>query len=324
MKKIALITGITGQDGSYLAELLLKKNYQVHGLVRSDTVPQAEDSSSLIQGILEKLEIHKSNILDHQQLSRTLDKIRPDELYHLAAESHVGNSYNNGLATLRLNVEGTYQLLTSLQEINPKCRFYFAASSEMFGLTQTPSQNEDTPFNPVSPYAISKLTGFYLVKMFREAYQLYACSGILFNHESPRRGREYVTRKISQAVARIKFGEQKELRLGNLEVRRDWGFAGDYVQAMWQMLQQPHPEDFVIGTGETHNLRDLLETAFGHAGLDWRKYVIIDQQLFRPVEIRELRADFTKAREKLGWRSEVSFEALIKMMVDAELANFAK
>lgn len=314
MKKVALITGITGQDGSYLAEFLLEKNYEVHGLVRPETAKR----------IWAGLTIHEAEITDRKSLEKILRQVKPQELYHLAAQSHVGQSFREEAYTLQININSTYHLLRIFKDLIPDLRFYFAATSEMFGQASSESQSESSPFNPVSPYAVSKLAGFYLTRMFRQAYQLFAVCGILFNHESPRRGEDFVTRKISMAAAKIKLGLLKELRLGNLDVRRDWGFAGDYVKAMWLMLQQPEPEDFVVGTGESHSLKELLEIAFGHLGLDWKNYVMIDKKLYRPAEIYELKADASKAREKLGWKPEVSFRELIKMMVDEDLARLAK
>lgn len=324
MEKVTLITGITGQDGSYLAELLLEKGYHVHGLARPETAKRLSVESSPIRQFLSQLTIHEAEITDRKALEKILRQVKPQELYHLAAQSHVGQSFQKEALTLQVNINSTYHLLRIFKDLNSGGRFYFAATSEMFGQASSESQNEFSPFNPVSPYAVSKLAGFYLTRMFRQAYKLFAVCGILFNHESPRRREDFVTRKISLSVAKIKLGLERELRLGSLDVKRDWGFSGDYVKAMWLMLQQPEPEDYVIGTGKTHSLKELLEIAFDHVGLNWEKYVIIDESLKRPAEIYELRADASKAEKKLGWRPQVSFEELIKMMVDADLARLSK
>lgn len=324
IRKKALITGITGQDGSYLAELLLKKGYEVHGIVRRMGAENHEARMSRILPILDAVTLHHGDIADYPTVWKLVDAIRPDEIYHLAAQSQVGISFEDQFGTLDTNINGTHYILSAIRALTPKCRFYFAATSEMFGAVLQTSQNERTPFNPVSPYGISKVAGFYLTKMFRDAYGIFACSGILFNHESPRRGFEFVTRRITLAVARIKRGTQKELGLGNIDARRDWGFAADYVHAMWLMLQQPAADDYVIGTGESHTVREFLEIAFARAGLDWREFVVFDESRLRPTDVATLLADSGKARKTLKWSPAVSFKDLVEMMVDADLADAAR
>lgn len=323
MKK-ALITGITGQDGSYLAEFLLEKGYEVHGIVRRVAFEDPEHRLWRIRHILDKVILHAASLENYASIFNVVEKVRPDECYHLAAQSFVSYSFEDAFSTMNINVNGTLYVLSAIKEKAPHCKFYFAGSSEMFGLAQESPQNEDTPFHPRSPYGISKVTGFYLTQNFREAYNMFACSGILFNHESPRRGLEFVTRKISYGVAKIKLGLVKELRLGNLDAKRDWGYAGDYVKAMWLMLQQDEPDDYVIATGETHSVREFVELAFNYVGLDWRDYVIVDEKLFRPAEVFELRGDYSKAKRMLGWEPSVKFEDLVKMMVDADLERVSK
>ena len=320
MKK-ALITGITGQDGSYLAEYLLGKGYQVHGIVRRVAFEDVEHRLWRLRHVLDKLVLHPASLESYASLFKVVEKVKPDECYHLAAQSFVSYSFEDEFSTINANINGTHFILSSIKESAPECRFYFAGSSEMFGLTNESPQNEGTPFHPRSPYGISKVAGFDLTRNYREAYGLFACNGILFNHESPRRGFEFVTRKITNAVAQIKFGLGKELRLGNLDAKRDWGFAGDYVQAMWLMLQQDKPDDYVVATGETHSVKEFAELAFSHAGLDYRKYVIFDERLRRPSEVHLLYGDAGKARKKFGWEPRVKFEQLVKMMVDADLAR---
>lgn len=317
--KRALITGITGQDGSYLAEFLLEKGYEVHGLVRRVAIEDPEHRLWRIRHILDKVILHAASLDSYASVFAVVDEVKPDECYHLAAQSFVSYSFEDEFSTISTNINGTHYVLSALRQRAPRCRFYFAASSEMFGNVAAP-QNEQSPFYPRSPYGVSKLAGFHLTRNYREAYHLYAISGILFNHESPRRGFEFVTRKVTNTVAKIKLGLAQELRLGNLEARRDWGYAGDYVKAMWLMLQQDEPEDYVIATGETHSVRELVEIAFGHVGLDWQPYVKIDEQFYRPAEIYELRGDYSKAKKKLGWEPTVTFADLIRMMVDADLA----
>ena len=317
--KRALITGITGQDGSYLAEFLLEKGYEVHGLVRRVAIEDPEHRLWRIRHILDRVILHAASLDSYASVFAVVDEVKPDECYHLAAQSFVSYSFEDEFSTISTNINGTHYVLSALRHRAPHCRFYFAASSEMFGNVAAP-QNEQSPFYPRSPYGVSKLAGFHLTRNYREAYHLYAISGILFNHESPRRGFEFVTRKVTTTVAKIKLGLAQELRLGNLEARRDWGYAGDYVKAMWLMLQQDDPEDYVIATGETHSVRELVEIAFSHVGLDWQPYVKIDEQFYRPAEIYELRGDYSKAKKKLGWEPTVTFADLIRMMVDADLA----
>jgi len=320
----ALITGITGQDGSYLAELLLKKGYEVHGIVRRTGAENHTARMSRIISILDKITLHHGDITNYPTIWKLIDAIKPDEVYHLASQSQVAISFEDEFGTMNTNINGTHYILSAIKELAPKCKCYFAATSEMFGEVLATPQNERTPFNPVSPYGISKVAGFYLTKMFREAYGIFACSGILFNHESPRRGFEFVTRRITLAVAAIKNGSQKELKLGNLDAERDWGFAPDYVEAMWLMLQQPKAEDFVIGTGENHTIKEFLDVAFGCVDLDWHKFVKTDTSLLRPTDVATLVADSSKARKTLGWAPRVSFKELVEMMVKADLKNAAR
>jgi len=318
MKK-ALITGIDGQDGSYLAEFLLKKGYQVHGIVRRIALEDPEHHLWRLKNILGRILIHPGSMESYASIFGVVQKLNPDECYHLAAQSFVSYSFEDEFSTINTNINGTHFVLSALKEGAPKCKFYFAASSEMFGLVKKSPQDEDTPFHPRSPYGISKVAGFYLTQNYREAYGLFACNGICFNHESPRRGFEFVTRKITNAVARIKLGLDKEVKLGNLEAKRDWGFAGDYVRAMWIMLQQDKPDDYVIATGETHSVREFAKLAFAYADLDCRKYVVADKQFYRPAEVSALKGDSSKARKKLKWRPTVKFKELVKMMVDTDL-----
>jgi GDPmannose 4,6-dehydratase len=324
MPKTALITGITGQDGSYLSELLLDRGYEVHGIVRRAAIEDPEYRLWRLKHILNRLVLHSGSLESFASIFKIVDTIKPDECYHLAAQSFVSYSFEDEFSTINTNINGTHFVLAALKERAPQCRFYFAASSEMFGNAREAPQNENTPFYPRSPYGISKVAGFHLTLNYREAYGLHALSGILFNHESPRRGLEFVSRKVTRSVARIKLGGQEQLRLGNLEARRDWGFAGDYVRAMWLMLQPDEPEDYVIASGETHSVRELVETAFSHAGLDWQDHVLIDEKLYRPAEVNELRGDSRRAREKLGWKPTVTFRQLIPMMVDADLAELRR
>ncbi len=322
--KRALITGITGQDGSYLAELLLGKGYEVHGIVRRVAIEDPEYRLWRIRHILDRVVIHAGSLESFASVFAVINKVRPDECYHLAAQSFVSYSFEDEFSTFETNVNGTHYVLAALKDRAPECRFYFAASSEMFGNARESPQNEETPFFPRSSYGISKLAGFHLTRTYREAYDFYALSGILFNHESPRRGLEFVTRKVARNVAKIKLGLAKELRIGNLEAKRDWGFAPDYVKAIWLMIQQETPEDYVIATGETHSVSDLLKIAFSHVGLKWRDHVVVDDRLYRSAEIHELRGDFTKARRKLRWEPSISFEALIRMMVDEDMNSLQK
>jgi len=316
----ALITGITGQDGSYLAELLLGKGYRVVGVVRRTS----HDSYERIQHLVGQVEIVPADLLDQHSLQSVVQAAAPDEVYNLAAQSFVPTSWSQPVLTGEFTALGVTRLLDALRLAKPDARFYQASSSEMFGKVRETPQCETTPFHPRSPYGVAKCYGHYLTVNYRESYGLYAVSGILFNHESPRRGLEFVTRRISDGVARIKLGLAKELKLGNLDARRDWGFAGDYVDAMWRMLQQPQPDDYVIGTGVQHSVRECCEAAFGHAGLDWRAYVAHDRALERPAEVDTLLADPSKARQQLGWRPQVDFDHLMRMMVDADVARLQR
>ncbi len=319
MPRKALITGITGQDGSYLAEFLLERGYEVHGFVRRVSLEDPEHRLWRIRHILDKLVLHSASLESYASIFDVVGKARPDECYHLAAQSFVSYSFEDEFSTINTNINGTHFILSAIKKKAPQCKFYFAASSEMFGLAKETPQNENTPFHPRSPYGISKVTGFHLTQNYREAYGIFACNGILYNHESPRRGFEFVTRKISNGAARIKLGLSKELRLGNLEAKRDWGFADEYVRAMWLMLQQNEPDDYVIATGETHSVREFVELVFDHLGLDWEKYVVIDEKMYRPAEAYELCGNCSKAKKKLGWEPEVNFRGLVRIMVDADL-----
>ncbi|MEW6407086.1 MAG: GDP-mannose 4,6-dehydratase [Patescibacteria group bacterium] len=318
MKK-ALITGITGQDGSYLAELLLEKGYQVYGVIRRVALEDPEHRLWRIKHILNKIKIYSGSLDSYASIFNIVNKVKPDECYHLAAQSFVSYSFEDEFSTINTNINGTHFILSAIKEAAPKCKFYFAGSSEMFGHAKEVPQNEQTPFHPRSPYGISKVAGFDLTRNYREAYGLFAVSGILFNHESPRRGYEFVTRKITSAVAKIKLGLAKELRLGNLDAKRDWGFAGDYVKAMWRMLQQEKPKDYIVATGKTYSVREFVKVAFGYVNLDWRKYTKIDKNFYRPAEVNILQGDYSKAKKKLGWQPKVKFEELVKMMVDSDL-----
>ncbi len=321
--KRALITGITGQDGSYLAELLLEKGYEVHGIVRRSAIEDPEHRMSRIKHLLPRLKIHAGSIESFASIFNVVGEVKPDECYHLAAQSFVANSFEDEFSTLMTNINGTHHVLSAIKQIAPSCRVYFAASSEMFGNAKPP-QNEHTPFRPRSAYGISKLTGYHLVRNYREVYGLFAINGILFNHESPRRGFEFVTRKISSHAARIKLGLAQELRLGNLDAKRDWGHSKDYVKAMWMMLQAGSPDDYVIGTEESHSVRDFAQKAFEYIGLDYQKYVIIDQNYYRPAEIYDLVADASKARKELGWKNNYRFADLVNEMVAGDLEYFGK
>ena len=313
----ALITGVTGQDGSYLAEFLLAKGYEVVGMVRRTS----HHSYERIDHLLDRIEIVAADLLDQHSLTVVLQDFRPDEVYNLAAQSFVPTSWTQPVLTGEFTALGVTRILEAIRLVHPKARFYQASSSEMFGkVTETP-QRESTPFYPRSPYGVAKVYGHWITVNYRESYDLFAVSGILFNHESPRRGIEFVSRKVTDGVARIKLGLAKDLHLGNLDARRDWGYAGDYVEAMWMMLQQPTPQDYVVGMGETHSVRELTEIAFRHVGLDYREYVVSDRRYYRPAEVELLLADPTKARRDLGWKPQVSFEQLVTMMVDADLAR---
>lgn len=319
--KTALITGITGQDGSYLAEFLLEKGYEVHGITRRVAFEDPGHRLYRIRHILDKITLHPGSLESYASIFNVVEKIKPDECYHLAAQSFVFDSFEDAFSTFNSNINGTLSMLTVIKEKAPKCKFYFAATSEMFGKVKETPQNENTPFYPRSPYGITKVAGFDLVRNFRESYTLFGCNGILFNHESPRRGFEFVTRKITSSIAKIKAGMEKELRLGNLDAKRDWGYAKDYVKAMWLMLQQDEPDDYVIATNETHSVKEFVMLAFDYAGLDWEKYVVVDPMFYRPVEIMLLQGDYTKAKEKLGWEPTVKFEEIVKMMVDADMVG---
>jgi GDPmannose 4,6-dehydratase len=323
MSRTALITGITGQDGSYLAEYLLSLGYEVHGIVRRVALEEPFQRMRRIAHIAERLTLHPANIESYPSLFHLVSKHPFDECYHLAAQSFVSESFEDGFSTMRTNVDGTYYLLSTLRDLQPKCRFYFAGSSEMFGKASVTPQNEATPFHPRSPYGISKVTGHCLTVHFREAYGMFCCSGILFNHESPRRGAEFVTRKISSAAARIKRGLASEVHLGNLEAQRDWGHADDYVRAMHLMLQQPKPDDYVIATGEAHSVREFCEIAFAEVGLDYRDHVRVDKRFFRPAEVDRLVGDASKAHRELGWRPARTMRQLVRDMVQSDLEMLA-
>ncbi len=311
----ALVTGITGQDGAYLAEFLLDKGYEVHGMVRRSST----ESFDRIEHIHGDIELHQADLLDQLSIITLISDVRPHEVYNLAAQSFVPTSWLQPLLTGEFTGLGVTRVLEAIRLVDPGIRFYQASSSEMFGSVVEEPQTEATPFYPRSPYGVAKVYGHWITVNYRESYDIFACSGILFNHESPRRGKEFVTRKVTDAVARIKLGVQDSLSLGNLDAARDWGYAGDYVRAMWLMLQQDKPADYVIATGEKHTVRELVELAFGHAGLDWQKYVRTDPKLLRPAEVNKLRGDATKARDELGWRPEVDFPTLVRKMVDADL-----
>ena len=318
-KRSALITGITGQDGSYLAELLVNKGYEVHGLVRRTS----SVNTARIEHILDKIQLVPGDLTDESSLVSAIRQSKPDEIYNLAAQSFVGSSWSQPIFTGETTAIGVTRLLEAIRTAGSDARFYQASSSEMFGKVQATPQNEKTPFYPRSPYAVAKLYGHWITVNYRESFGMYACSGILFNHESPRRGIEFVTRKISDGVARIYHGLQDELRLGNLDSKRDWGFAGDYVEAMWRMLQQEKPDDYVVGSGETHSVREFCELVFGAAGLDWEKYVKIDPRFVRPAEVDLLLGDASKAKKVLGWKPKVTFPELVKMMVESDIELMA-
>ncbi len=315
----ALITGITGQDGSYLAELLISKGYRVVGMVRRTS----HHSYERIDHLLGQLEIVAADLLDQHSLTQVVSEVRPDEVYNLAAQSFVPTSWSQPVLTGEFTALGVTRMLEAIRLAHPSARFYQASSSEQFGRVVETPQRETTPIYPRSPYGVAKVYGHWITVNYRESYGMYAVSGILFNHESPRRGIEFVTRKVSDGVARIKLGLANELRMGNLDARRDWGYAGDYVEAMWRMMQQPSPSDYVVGTGVTHSVQELVETAFARVGLDWRKYVVQDERFMRPAEVDLLLADPSKAERELNWRPATSFKALVHMMVDADLERLA-
>jgi GDPmannose 4,6-dehydratase len=315
MSKSALITGVTGQDGSYLAEWLLEQGYRVYGLVRRSSSPNVDR----IRHLVDKITLIPGDLLDDNSLAKALEQSAPDEVYNLAAQSFVATSWNQPIFTAEVTGVGVARLLEAIRKVNPKIRMFQASSSEQYGAARETPQNENTPFHPRSPYAVAKAYAHHITINYRESYGLFACCGISFNHESPRRGLEFVTRKITYAAARIKLGMQKELKLGNLRAVRDWGFAGDYVRGMWSMLQQSQAEEFVFATGECHSVEELVKTAFEHAGLDWKEHVSTEASLLRPADVEHLRGDATKARAKLGWQPATSFAQLVQMMVDADL-----
>lgn len=320
MAKKALITGITGQDGSYLADFLLEKGYEVYGMVRRSSMEKFDR----IDHIKDRVHIMQADLLDQFSIIKLLEEVQPDELYNLAAMSFVPTSWNQPVLTAEFTAVGVTRMLEAVRAFNPRIRFYQASSSEMFGKVKEIPQTETTPFHPRSPYGVAKVYGHWITVNYRESYDIFGVSGILFNHESPRRGLEFVTRKITYNSARIKLGLAKELRLGNLDAKRDWGFAGDYVKAMWLMLQQQEPDDFVIATGENHSVKELVEAAFSYLDLDYKDFVMIDERFIRPAEVDTLIGDSSKAREKLGWIPEVKFQELVKMMVDADMKLLKK
>ena len=320
--KKALITGITGQDGSYLAEFLLKKKYQVFGIVRRVALEDETHRLWRIKHLLNKIKLSSASLESYASIVKIVQKIKPDEIYHLGAQSYVSYSFEDEFSTLNTNINGTHYILSAIKDFSPKTKFYFAGSSEMFGKVQKKIQDENTRFYPRSAYGISNVAGFELTRNYREAYKLFTCTGILFNHESPRRGFEFVTRKISSSVAKIKHGKQKYLFLGNIYAKRDWGHAKDYVKAMWLMLQQKKPSDFVIGTGHMHSVKDFLKTAFSIAGLDYKKYVRFNKSLLRPAEVETLRANYSKAKKILRWKPTINFKELVKEMVSEDLKYF--
>lgn len=315
----ALITGITGQDGSYLAELLLEKGYEVHGIVRRVAIEDPNHKMGRINHILKDIVLHVASIENFPSIARVFREINPNECYHLASQSFVSYYFDDEFSTLNTNINGTHYVLSSLKEFTPHCKFYFAGTSEMFGSASISPQNEFTAFNPRSAYGISKAAGYFLTKNYRKDYNIFACNGILYNHESPRRGYEYVTRKITSHAAKIKLGKLKELRLGNLDAVRDWGHSKEYVFAMWLMLQQEKPDDYVLSSGETHSVREFCEIAFRYAGLNYLDFVKIDEKYFRPSEDVVLTGDSSKARKKLGWKNKIGFEDLVNEMVENDL-----
>ena len=318
----ALITGITGQDGSYLSELLLEKGYEVHGIIRRVAIEDPSHHMSRIQHIVDDLVLHPASMESFASIFSVVRTVQPEECYHLAAQSYVATSFQDAFTTLNTNINGTHYILAALYDMQPDCRFYFAGSSEMFGKVAEVPQSEVTRFHPRSPYGISKVAGFDLTRNYREAYEMHASSGILFNHESPRRGFEFVTRKITSHVARIKLGMTDHVAIGNLDSKRDWGHSREYVRAMWMMVQEEVPDDYVVATGETHSIRELCELAFSHVDLNWEDYVRIDKRFLRPAEVDLLVGDATKAREKLGWKNQTTFESLLREMVESDLKLF--
>jgi len=319
MAKVALISGITGQDGSYLAEFLLKKKYKVHGIIRRVALEDRTHRLWRLKGILKKINLHAASLESYASIVKIVQKIKPKEIYHLGAQSYVDYSFKDEFSTLNTNINGTHYFLSAIKDFSPKTKFYFAGSSEMFGKAKTIPQNEKTAFHPRSAYGISKVTGYDLTRNYREAYNLFCCSGILFNHESPRRGFEFVTRKISHGVATIKLGLQRKIVLGNLDAKRDWGHAKDYVEAMWLMLQRKKPDDFVIATGKQHSVREFAKLAFSMVGLNYKDYIITDKILFRPSEVHSLLGNYSKAKKFLKWKPKISFKNLVKDMVEADI-----
>lgn len=319
----AFITGITGQDGSYLAELLLEKGYKVYGFVRRVALEDEQHRMSRILHIRDDIELVPGSMDSYPSIYKALARIKPDELYHLAAQSFVSNSFEDEFSTLQSNINGCHYVLSAIKEAVADTRFYFAASSEMFGQVHEVPQTESTRFHPRSVYGISKVAGFELTRNYREAYGIFGCNGILYNHESPRRGFEFVTRKITSGAAQIKLGLKDKLKLGNLDARRDWGYAKDYVKAMWMMLQQERPDDYIICTGKVYSVRDFCEKAFACVGLDYRDYVVSDEMFYRPAEVEILKGDYSKAREKLGWEPTVMLDELIRMMIENDLDDFS-
>lgn len=318
MKK-ALITGITGQDGSYLAEFLLSKGYEVHGIVRRVAIEDHEHRLGRIKHLVKDIALHPASLESYPSLFNVVRAVQPDECYHLAAQSFVSYSFEDEFSTFNTNINGTHYMLSSVKQVAPDCGFYFAGSSEMFGKVEEVPQTEHTRFHPRSAYGITKVAGYELTRNYREAYGLKAANGILYNHESPRRGFEFVTRKITSTVARIKKGKAKELRLGNLDAKRDWGYAKEYVEAMWMILQQNDPQDYVISTGETHSVREFVEIAFASVGLNWQDYVVVDPVLFRPAEVDILLGNPAKAEQELGWKATITFKDLVELMVAKDL-----
>ena len=322
MSKTALITGVTGQDGSYLAELLLSKGYKVHGIIRRVALEDETHRLWRIRKILNEITLHPGSLESYARIFNIIVKIKPDEIYHLGAQSYVDYSFEDEFSTFSMNINGTHYMLSAVKELMAsKVKFYFAASSEMFGKVKESPQNENTPFHPRSAYGVSKVTGFHLVKNYREAYKLHASNGILFNHESPRRGFEFVTRKISQGVARIKKGFEKKIKLGNIKSKRDWGHAIDYVDAMWLMLQQENGGDYVIGTGKQHTVEEFAQRAFAHVGLNYKDHIVIDKKFMRPAEVDTLLADYTKAKKILKWEPKITFDDLVIGMVEHDLRH---
>jgi GDPmannose 4,6-dehydratase len=324
MRKVALISGITGQDGSYLSEFLLKKKYKVHGIIRRVALEDRTHRLWRLKGILKKINLHAASLESYASIVKIIQKIKPSEIYHLGAQSYVDYAFQDEFSTLNTNINGTHYFLSAVKDFSPKTKFYFAGSSEMFGKVRTIPQNEKTPFYPRSAYGISKVTGHDLTRNYREAYNLFCCTGILFNHESPRRGFEFVTRKISHGVATIKLGLERKIELGNLDAKRDWGHAKDYVEAMWLMLQRKKPDDFVIATGKQHSVREFAKLAFSVVGLNYKDYIITDKNLFRPSEVHSLLGNYSKAKKLLKWKPKILFKDLVKDMVESDIKSVKK